>query len=84
MLGLAEIAFAISTVRSTSTLRYAKYEPQKRKDVSCMMEREVAIQNLPVGSIRTVQLMDCEGHKLLFFLNPYISNGFAEEIAIAV
>jgi hypothetical protein len=31
------------------------------------VERRVAIEKLPVGSICTVQLMNCEGHKLALF-----------------
>ena len=34
--------------------------PKKREDIARVMERRIAIQKLPVGSICTVQLMNCE------------------------
>ena len=49
-----------------------------------MMMRRVAIQKLPVCSICILQLMDCEGHTLLFFLNPYMSNGIAKVIGVVI
>ena len=42
--------------------------PKKREDVARVVERWIAILKLPVGSIGIVQLMNCEGHKLVVFL----------------
>src|SRR5919106_5653318 len=58
--------------------------PKKGEDVPCVMERRISIQKQPIGSICTVQLMNCEGHKLAVFFLILIFLMGAEVIAITL